>query len=228
MNDKLKTAVSILNECKNRGYYDKPIPDSDDKIISLAETFVAKAKEQVDKGKGNQDIQIILNLGKGLEPKDKDEERFESLVLDDIDGLPNPFKPEDIEPMPYNLDSLTPAQIMKFLGIYNSCAAYANHMYSIEEASEAAAKIIADEAYDEWLVKAEKKDPETNKAKTNVQLVAEAMTSEPRIKKWRDIQKEHEIKAGRFKRLKDIYNDNCERLSRAFTAIQDERKYTNG
>lgn len=236
--DRVQAAKALINECKTRGYYNKPLPDTNELIESLANELYNKAKEAYDRGQKGEDVTAIVKLGEVMNSieespnstqNDPDENRYNDLVLEEIEGLPNPIQPEGVEQIPpFNLELLTVKEIMRYTGIYNSCFAYANHMYSLEEAGESAAKIIADEAYDVWLVKADKKDPDTNKPKTAKQLEAEAFTEDERYKKWRTKQREHATKAKRFKRLKDIYFEYCERLSRAFTAIQDERKYTNG
>lgn len=231
MKEKIDTAKALINECKSKGYYDLPIPEEDSKLIKVAEKLYEKALEAYDSGKRGQDIKTIIAIGESLNSANEDspdDRRYNQLIMEEIDGLPIPTKPEGAEvQMPFSLESLTDREILKFIGIFNSCAAYANYQYSLEEAGEASAKIIADEYFDKFLVNSEKKDPETNKPKTNRQLEAEAMVSDKNISKWRKLQQEHSVKANRYKRLRDIYTDNCERLSRAFTVIQDERKYSN-
>lgn len=230
--NKVKAAAAIINECKSRGYYDKPMPSKDGDIITLAEQLLGRAELALENGSTKPDVKDIVSVGAVYKlsdtSSDADESRYVSLIMEDVDGLPNPFQPTEEEILPYDLSTLTVKEIMRYTGIYNSCFGYANHKYSLEEAGSAAAKIIADEAYDEWLVGAPKKDEETKKPKTARQLEAEANVQDARVKKWRTKQKEHLTRAKRYKRLKDIYFENCERLSRAFTAIQDERKYTSG
>ena len=229
---KVKAAAAVINECKARGYYDKPMPVKDGDIVMLGEQLLTRAEAALENGSTKPDVEAIVSVGKLFRsadtPDDPDEARYAGLIMEEIDGLPNPFQPVEEEVLPYDLSTLTVKEIIHYIGVYNSCFGYANHKYSLEEAGSAAAKIIADEAYDEWLVGAVKKDPETNKPKTARQLEAEASVQDERVKKWRTKQKEHLTRAKRYKRLKDIYFENCERLSRAFTAIQDERKYTNG
>jgi hypothetical protein len=231
MKEKTKVALSLINECKNRGYYDLPIPEEENKIIAVAQKLNEKATEAYNSGKRGEDIKTIVSIGQTLnsmEEETLDDKRFNSLIMEEIEGLPVPPKPEGEEiQMPFSLETLTDREILKYIGIFNSCAAYANYQYSLEEAAEASAKIIANEYFDKFLVESPKKDPETNKPKTNRQLEAEAMVNNKDISKWRKLQQEHSVKANRYKRLRDIYTDNCERLSRAFTVIQDERKYSN-
>jgi hypothetical protein len=232
MSEKLATATALINECKSRGYYDKPVPEDETKALALADILYKKALEAYESGKKGEDITAIVSIGKSLEKSEEggpDDKRYKELIMEEIEGLPVPIRPDGGEvQMPFSLEALTDKEILKYLGIYNSCAAYANYQYSLEEAGEASAKIIADEYFDKFLVEAEKKDPETNKPKTHRQLEAEAKVKDKNISKWRTLQNEHSVRASRYKRLRDIYTDNCERLSRAFTVIQDERKYSNG
>lgn len=231
MENKIETAKALINECKSRGYYDLPIPESDNKIIAVAEKLYEKALEAYNSGKRGEDIKMIISIGESfntISEDNPDDRRYNNLIMKEIEGFPIPEKPESTNvQMPFSLESLTDREILKFIGIFNSCAAYANYQYSLEEAGEASAKIIADEYFDRFLVESEKKDPETNKPKTNRQLEAEAMVRDKNISKWRKLQQEHSVRANRYKRLRDIYTDNCERLSRAFTVIQDERKYSH-
>lgn len=231
MKEKVETAKALINECKSRGYYELAIPEDESKIIAVAEKLNEKALEAFNSGKKGEDIRAIIAIGETLNSASEDspdDRRYSKLIMEEIEGLPVPVKPEGQEvQMPFSLETLTDREILKFIGIFNSCAAYANYQYSLEEAGEASAKIIADEYFDKFLVESEKKDPQTNKPKTNRQLEAEAMVSDKNIAKWRKLQQEHAVKANRYKRLRDIYTDNCERLSRAFTVIQDERKYAN-
>ena len=235
MSEVLLHAKSVINEAKSRGYYDKPMPE-DNQVISVAE-FLSKAAEEVyQKGKRGEDIMAVLKAVETFknfnsqEENDPDTKRYNSFVNMDLSGLPKPEKVDGQEiSMPFSLESLSDTEILKYIGIYNSCSAYANYLYSLEESGEASAKLIADEYFDKFLVTASKKDDETNKPKTARQLEAEAMNKDENLKKWRKLQKEHSIKANRYKRLRDIYSDNCERLSRAFTIKQDERnKSYNG
>jgi hypothetical protein len=232
MTNQVKAAAALINECKAKGFYTKPMPDADGIIIQVAEDLYTKAKASVESGNTKEDVKAIVRLGEAMESHtksdDPDDTRFNDLVMNEIQGLPNPSEPDFNEEMPYNLETLNAKNIMRYMGVFNSYYGYANHMYSLEEAASSAAKIIADEAYDEWLVTASKKDEETKKPKTARQLEAEANVEDERVKKWRDKQKEHAVRAKRYKRLKDIYFENCERLSRAFSALQEERKYTNG
>ena len=231
MEDRVETAKALINECKARGYYGLEIPEQDSKIIAVAEKLYEKALEAYNSGKRGEDIKFIISIGESLnsvEDDNPDNRRYNQLIMEEIEGLPVPSKPEgENVQMPFSLETLTDREILKFIGIFNSCAAYANYQYSLEEAGEASAKIIADEYFDKFLVESEKKDPETNKPKTNRQLEAEAMVKDKNIAKWRKLQQEHSVRANRYKRLRDIYTDNCERLSRAFTVIQDERKYSH-
>lgn len=231
MKEKTKIALSLINECKNKGYYELPIPQEESQIIAVADKLYEKALEAYNGGKKGEDIKTIISIGESLntaQEESPDDQRYNKLIMEEIEGLPVPVRPEGEEvQMPFSLETLTDREILKYIGIFNSCAAYANYQYSLEEAGEASAKIIADEYFDKFLVGSEKKDPETNKPKTNRQLEAEAMVKEKNIAKWRKLQQEHSVRANRYKRLRDIYTDNCERLSRAFTVIQDERKYSN-
>jgi hypothetical protein len=231
MQNKIETAKALINECKSRGYYELPIPQEDNKIIAVAEKLYQKALEAYNSGKQGEDIKVILSIGESFDSvsdDNPDDKRYNKLIMEEVEGLPIPVKPEgENVQMPFSLEALTDREILKYIGIFNSCAAYANYQYSLEEAGEASAKIIADEYFDRFLVESEKKDPETNKPKTNRQIEAEAMVKDKNISKWRKLQQEHSVKANRYKRLRDIYTDNCERLSRAFTVIQDERKYSN-
>jgi hypothetical protein len=231
-----KHAVALINECKTRGYYDKPIPTQTSEILDTASFLSDAASKAYETGKKGNDILAILKVAESYlkekqnENNDPDKNRYNSFVEEELSGLPIPQKIEggDIE-MPFSLENLSGQEILKYMGIYNSCSAYANYLYSLEEAGEASAKLIADEYFDKFLVTVSKKDEETHKPKTNRQLEAEAVSKDENVKKWRNLQKEHSIRANRYKRLRDIYSDNCERLSRAFTIKQDERsKAYNG
>ena len=229
--NKVKAAAAVINECKSRGYYDKPMPEKDGDIIKLATQLLERAEAAVNEGSSKEGVKAVVKVGelfRSATIDDPDEKRYVGLIMEDIDGLPNPFAPPEEEVLPYDLDTLTVKQIVRYTGIYNSCYGYANHKYSLEEAGAAAAKIIADEAYDQWLVGASKKDEETKKPKTARQLEAEANVQDERVQKWRTKQKEHTVRARRYKRLKDIYLENCERLSRALTAKQEEMRHTSG
>jgi hypothetical protein len=236
MSEVLLHAKNVITESKSRGYYDNPMPEDNDKIIATANFLGKAAFEAYEKGNRGEDVKAIMkaaetyNISKDKDQDDPDVKRYNSFVTDEISGLPKPAKVDGEEiTMPFSLENISDTEILKYIGIYNSCSAYSNYLYSLEEAGEASAKLIADEYFDSFLVKAPKKDPETNKPKTARQIEAEAMIQDDNVQKWRKLQKEHSIRANRYKRLRDIYSDNCERLSRAFTIKQDERnKAYNG
>lgn len=235
-NEIIALAKSVINESKDAGYYDKPVPADDNEVIAVADFLGNAASEVYKKGKRGEDIiRIIKTYGSYIQAKEGDKNdpdyvRYKSFVDMELSGLPKPQEIDGEEvSMPFSLENLSDTEILKYMGIYNSCSAYANYLYSLEEAGEASAKLIADEYFDKFLVESPKKDPETNKPKTARQIEAEAMNQDKNVNKWRTLQKEHAIKANRYKRLRDTYSDNCERLSRAFTIKQDERsKAYNG
>ncbi len=233
-------AESIIKLAKQNDQYKKPIPEDEAVVIDHAEKLVDWARSL--RPTGNEFVKELLfiadahkitekniqasSITEGV-PVDEDEQFYQEAIRDWIpDNLPIPEEIEGEPPrLPLDLTELGEKRLIYLHGAFAACSARVTYLYSLEEAGEAAARKLADNHYHVFLEQVQKKDPDTGKPKTLDILRAEAEIAFPdTVGKWRGLERTHSIKAGRYKRLRDIYDNNCERLSRQWTMRESERE----
>jgi hypothetical protein len=227
----LKRAESILKEAKVHELISKDISELEDsQKIKLANKLVENARKQSAAGRKGEAVMSILfaaDVDVGVSPKDidKDEERYQATISDHLEsGLPIPPEIEGTPPkLPLDLTELSDKQVRWLHGAFNACSARVGWLYAIEEGGENAAKQIADDHEESYVVSADRKDI-GGKPKSMALLKAEAKENVPDIAKWRKREKTHSIASSRYKRLFEIYNSNCERLSREWSMRVQERE----
>lgn len=245
----VKRAIAILKEAKAHDVLDKPIPEDDDLKIKVADYIVGQARKAREAGEEGEHVIAILftadvDFTTG-EIKEKGDDREENEILEETeaptedeafyraaiketvkDHLPIPKEPDDEPELPFDLTAISDKNLRFLHGAFNACFARAAWLYAINEAGEAAAKQIADHKEDEYIVGLgdERKDF-GGKAKSAALLKAEAAANDDAIVEWRDRQKKHAIQGNRYRRLRDIYESNVDRLSREGTLREDERKH---
>lgn len=217
--------IAVLNEAKSLEIITKPLPTDEDTRHKLAEAVIEQARFARKKGENGEHVTRILFIAESQPFLDKDEREYQSAISKEIESsLPLPPEVEDIPTLPSDFNDISDRELIKFMGVYNACAARANWLYSIEEAGQASAKAIADYYEDEYIVSADRKDV-GGKAKTAALLRAEAKKDNPAISKWRGREGNHSRKANKYKRLVDHYDLTCDRLSRIWTVKSEERKH---
>lgn len=228
MNPEVQRALSILNEAKNQGIISQEIPNDDSTKVVLADTIVSEAQKAHDKGQKSDKIMRILFAAEvTFEDKDKDTVRFEQLLGQELEGgIPIPDDIEGDPPnIPIDIPSLSTKEQRFLHGAFNAVSARVGWLYAQEEAAQKAAKIVADEHEERYIIHADRKDY-GGKAKAAALLKAEARDNDPQLVKWRDEEKKHEIAAGKYYRLLEIYNNCCDRISRQWTMAQDEKEHS--
>ncbi len=230
MND--DQALAIINVAKSHDLIDIPTPLDSSEKIKLAQELTEQAWEAKNKGNQSHAVTEILFAASitpedNPEPTNSDDDVYQRAISEQISSLPIPPEIEGkIEDVPLDITSLSDRELMRLHSIYNACSARANYLYAIEEAGEAACKNIADHYYEEWLIKADKYDHDAKKAKTNDILKAEAKAEVPSLAKWRKLEQKHSLEANKLKRLRDVYDNHVERLSRAWSMRVDERSHS--
>jgi hypothetical protein len=238
----VKRAQSIINEAKSHEVYEDELPEEEDDQILLAEELVEVANDAFNEGNRSEAVtsikfaaEILIDNSENKEPEEeqtklgrKDDELYEAEykeALTEPTELPIPPEiQEEIPELPLDLTELSDKEVMRFHGAFNALSARANWLYAQQEAGESAAKKIVDHMYDLWVVTANKVDPTSKKPKTKDVLRAEAIQEVDSLGIWVDRQQTHATKAKKLSRLRDIYDNNCDRLSRHWTMITEERR----
>lgn len=231
---KVKRAIAVLKEAKSHDIISKPIPEDDNLKIKVADAIIDQARKAREAGENGEHVTAILFTAdvdfttgeiKEEEPKDEDQKFYEAAIKETVrDNLPIPKDPPEVPELPFDFTSLADEELRFLHGAFNACLARAAWLYAINEAGESAAKKIADHYEEEYIINADRKDF-GGKPKTAALLKAEAASENSAIVKWRDLEKKHSIKGNKYRRLRDIYESNVERLSREGTLRNDERKH---
>lgn len=237
-NTELKLAKAILNEAKAHEVIEGELPEDEKKLIKLSEQLVKAARKAYDKGERGDHVTSILNLADSVsndsdseevEPEpDTPEKIYQRAVRESIENLPIPVEIDEdaIPDMPIDLAELSDKELMRFHGIFNACSARANWLVAVEESGKSAAKTIADNMEDEYIVNlGEARKDFGGKSKTQALLKAEAESKNSELKRWRQLQRKHEREENKIRRLAEIYDNYCERLSRQWTYRIEERKH---
>jgi hypothetical protein len=225
----LVRAEAILSEAKNHELISKDTSElANQSKIKLANAVVKQAqKAYKNKERGEHVTSILFAADEDFTQasEDDDEALYESILASEVEtGLPVPHVIEGDPPqLPLDLSELSDKEVRWLHGAFNACSARVTWLYSVEEGGEAAAKQIADHHEEKYITNTERKDI-GGKPKPQALLKAEAKEADPDILKWRKRERKHSISAGRYKRLVEIYNNNCDRLSREWTMRIDERK----
>jgi hypothetical protein len=139
--------------------------------------------------------------------------------------IPPPIEEAPPE-MPFDLTTLSDTELQRLFMMFAAYAYRTNHLLLIQEASSRRAKERADDLHRDLLVASEKYD-EHDKAKTMTILEAE-VENDPEVKKWRKIQRKHEIFAQSYRAERDSYNKFVEALSRLETMRDNEFDRSGG
>lgn len=159
-------------------------------------------------------------------PKSEDELFYENSLEEQVENLPIPHEIEgELPELPLDLTELSDKQLIYLHGAYNAASARIGWLYAIQEAGENAAKSIVDYHEDSFIATADRKD-HGGKAKAQAILKAEAAEYDPDIVVWKRRQRDHSIKAGKYKRLLERFDLVCERLSRQWTMRENERDHS--
>lgn len=228
---KLTRAQSILNQAKLLGLITKDTSElTDDKQIKLANAIVNNAQKAYRNNERGEKVTSILfaadvDMNVSEDDPDEDEVRYRKILEEHIEsGLPIPPEIEGTPPdLPLDLTELSDKQVRWLHGAFNACSARVGWLYSVEEGGESAAKQIADHYEEQYITTTDRKDI-GGKPKPQALLKAEAKQANSTIVKWRDREKKHSIKANKYKRMFEIYNNNCERLSREWTMRIQQRE----
>lgn len=228
-------ALAIINEAKSHEIIDLDIPETENQQQILAEELLIMAKEAWDDGNRSEAVSAIHHIAELQEKTEqakqpqKNNELHKMQYLESIKENELPIPPEieiEIPDIPLDLTNLSDREIMRLHGVYNACSARANWLYAQEEAGESAAKKIADHIYNEWVVSADKIDAKSKKPKTKDVLYAEAILETDSLGEWWDTYKTHATSAKKYSRLRDIYDNNCDRLSRQWTMRTEEKEHS--
>lgn len=220
-------ATSIINEAANQEIITQK-PQSNSSKIKLAEHLVKMAREAYSKGERGKHVLSIINIAKlNSEEIDEDEKFYKDVINEKMEkNLPIPPEIEGQAPnLPLDITNIGNKELRYMYGAFNACSARANWLYSLEEAGASAAKQIAEHYIEEYVIHADRKDY-GGRSKAMAILKAEAKDKYPEIIKWLDREKKHEIKANKYKRLLDTYDNACERLSREWTFRMNEREHS--
>lgn len=243
----VKRAIAILKEAKSHGVLKKPIPDDDDLKIKVAEHIVKEARKARELGEEGEHVIAILFTAdvdfttgeikeKGDDPEDEileeneapteEEALYRKAIRESLkDNLPIP-KDISVPPtLPFDLTSIDDKELRFLHGAFEACMSRAGWLYIINDAGKEAAKQIADHKEAEYIATADRKDI-GGKAKAAALLKAEAAESDSAIIKWRELEKQHDITANKYRRMRDIYASNADRLSREGTLRYEERKHS--
>jgi hypothetical protein len=219
-----KRATSIINEAKNHNIIDISLPETFEERYKLGEELIDMAHEAREEGNQNDAVKSILSIAEfslGSEQKTNsdvkaflDDDEFYEQAVADVTAVP---VPPDIE------GDVPHKEIMRLHGAMNACSARAHWLHAREEAGKAAAKKIADEAYHDWLVRADKVDEETKKPKTIDILKSEARVESPKYREWKSKEQVHSVSEGKWAALAEIFDNHCDRLSRQWTYRHDTK-----
>jgi hypothetical protein len=228
--DEVERAIAIINEAKSYDIVDDALPETDHQKVQLANYLVKQARKARELGENGDHITRILFTAEvdhklNEDVVDEDKAFFESALSQELEsGIPIPPEIEGEPPLlPHDLTEISLSSLVYLHGAFNACSARAGWLYAYEEAAATAAAAVADHYEEEYIISADRKDL-GGKPKPQVLLKAEAKKRYPKIKEYRDIQKISEIKANKYKRLLETYNNSCERLSRQFTMRQTEKE----
>lgn len=238
--EKVQRAKAILNEAKANNVIDagKPLPEDETKLVKLADQLVELARKAHKNGERGDHVTSILfaadvdhNISSGpgepiVMPEDADDKAYQEALAEAVENLPVPEEIEgDVPNLPMELADLSDKQLIRLHGAFTACSARIGWLHAIEEAGEAAAKMIADHKEAEYIATADRKDI-GGKAKPQALLKAEAEKADYDLAKWRKRQTQHSIKANKFRRFLDVYNLACDRLSRQWTFRIEERNHS--
>lgn len=222
----LKRAEGIINEARSHGL-DVPLVDNAGQKIRLAKELYEHAKAEHNRGKKGEAVIAIMYAGEvQIGDSDPDTKKYQEAIAEAVpENLPIAPDITDSPPqMPFDFVALTDEEVRYYHGAYSACASRASWLLTKEEAGKAAAKQIADHHLEEYIITADRKDAQTNKPKTMEVLKAEASTGDKKISKWRDLQRQHEIRENKIKRLFDNYSTAADRFSREMSMRQIERE----
>lgn len=231
-------ARQVLVEAQTLGLDFGGIPETNEEVIDKAQKLYEFAVQAREEGMNGEHVTTIINVSESGEvfedDKTEDKQTVES-SLDKIfysesirdrlpENLPVPHEIEGEAPsLPLELTDLSDNELMRLHGAFTACAARVGWLYAIEEAGEAAARLIAGKKISDYITNASKKDEETNKPKTMEVLRGEARYYDEEVDYWLTLKEKHEVEAKRYKEVTEIFNNNVERLSRAWTMRVQER-----
>lgn len=227
-------AEAIIVEAKSSGVYEAPMPEADDKKLQEASEIVAQAEAANRAGIKSEAVVSILNIasmngstGEVEEVKhEKDsavdikpssdqslEEQYTSQSLPvEFESLPIPSEYEGTTPeLPADFTQLGNDQIRRLHSEFNACSARARYLLVIEETYSYAAKTIYDHYFEQafWATKKEEKA-----VKYDREIEAR---NDKEVSLWFKRYTEHDIKVRNLKKLMEIYDNHCDRLSREWT-----------
>jgi hypothetical protein len=131
-----------------------------------------------------------------------------------LDGIPEPPKEEAPE-LPWKWADVTDTQLQNMHMQYASFAYYKGYVRARDERIALHCKEAADELHNALLVKAPKYDEKGKEIKVTV-LEAE-ISSDSNVKRWRKLQRKHELLAAQAKQEQESYLKLVEALSRLET-----------
>ena len=245
----LESALSILNEAKDGGYEDQPIPEDERKIIERAEYFYHEAQKAFDEGMRDNTVQGILWIGgtaldepvpdkvKESYPRrssgglsEGDERETDNFQVGTSGGsdiaakenLPVPAHIEgDADPMPRDLTKLTDKNVRKLSGEYNAYLARTIYLLAVESSDLANSEHLLDAARAKAFRTIDTIDPVTEKPKLAKVIEAEILGIREVAELTSAVAK-HQQMVIMWKALKEIYGGNVDRLSREWTMRQNE------
>lgn len=239
-------AAAVINEAKGFGI-DTGFPEKDEDYILAAQQLYEFAIQAREEGMKGEHIVTIINLYESLaeedevketavndqgdefgldDPTNDDTRLYKKSIEDSLpENMPVPAPIEGDAPnMPLDISELSDGELIRLHGAFSAYAARMGWLYSLEEAGEAAARIIRRRKLDEYIINADRYDHEAKKAKTQDVLKAEAYMNSEEVRYWSDLLDQHEIQSHHYKHVFEIYTNNVERLSRAWTLRQQERQ----
>lgn len=160
--------------------------------------------------------------------EDVDDDEYRELIDDVIaqvrkERFVDPVElPEERVEFPFDVRKLSDEQVRFYHGAANGYAARASYILALEERLARACGYKISDLKDEMMLKADKLDSDTNKAKTVTQLDAE-IKQDPEVKKWIKRKRRHEELAADAKKRREVYRDHVEVFSRQHTMRQDEK-----
>lgn len=207
------TTEQILQAALDKNYI-KEIPNDEDKQIRLAQLTL--------KNFGSEDLGL---KEEEAEETDPDKILYNKALHEEVDGIKIQHQIEgEIPELPVDLNDLSDKQVMYLYGAFNAMSARVGYLHALSEGGKTAAESLVQHYEEKYLATADRKD-HGGKVKAHYILKAEAIEAFPQLTEWKRLAREHSIEAGKQKRMFEILNQNCERLSRHWTMRMDERSH---
>ena len=165
-------------------------------------------------------------------PSAQDSDTYRRLIQDtksevDERRLHVPSPPtEEIEDLPFDLNTLSDKELRKQHGIYGSLAYHANYRLELQEAYERMCRAALNELKNYLLVASQKYD-DHDKAKTMTIIEAE-VNVDPAVKAWIGRVNKHTAFASVHRNERDSYQRLSENLSRQETMRDNEHNRAGG